>query len=103
MEKAHNHRASVAIFKNSVEYEEDIGQPLIPAIVFETAKKVIETQGCELVKTRDGLYIVKYSPNGPFPNQISQDWMPVYIARIEKWSSGGIKHKEFEDYGEKQE
>lgn len=94
----HNHRASIAIFKNSVPYEENQGQPLVPSIIFDTVKKVLDTKGCEFVKTRDGVYIVKYSPTGPFPDPIGNDWLPVYVARLEKWSSGGVKKSEMNNY-----
>lgn len=96
-----NNRASIAIFKNAIEYDEDTDKPFVPSIIFETAKKVAETKGCELVKTKNGLYVVKYSPTGPFVDTrlSGDDWLPVYIARIEKWSSGGIRKNEMPNLG----
>jgi len=90
-------KASIAIFQNSVEYE-DVTQPHVPKEIFETAKRVIENKSCELVKLRDGLYIVKYSETGPFPQKIGDEWLPIYVARMHKWSSGGIKKSEFEEF-----
>lgn len=103
MEKTHSNRASIAIFKNLHSYDEDTGQPIVPAEVFEAAKKVIENQGSEIIKARDGLYIVKYSPTGPFESNegvrfYNDQWLPVYIARIESWSSGGIRQSEMDQY-----
>jgi len=94
-------RASIAIFKNSVDYDEDIAQPFVPASIFEAAKRVTESKGCELVKSRDGMYIVKYSETGPFPQKMrNETWLPVYIARVQQWSSGGIKKEEFQNFTE---
>ena len=92
-------RASIAIFKNSVDYDEDLAQPFVPESVFEATKRVIESKGCEMVKARDGLYVVKYSETGPFPQKMRNDtWLPVYIARVQQWASGGIKKSEYESF-----
>lgn len=85
---------SIAIFKNSAAYHDYH----IPKEIFEAVKRVIENQSCELVKIQTGVYIVKYSPTGPFPQKIGEEWLPVYIARLEQWSSGGIRKSEYEDW-----
>ncbi len=92
-------RASISIFKNSVDYDEDLAQPFVPESVFEAAKRVIQSKGCELIKARDGLYIVKYSETGPFPQKMRDEaWLPVYVARVQQWSSGGIRQSEFQNF-----
>lgn len=91
-------KASIAIFHNQQEYEKD-NHPIVPDLIFETAKRVIKNKSCEFVKCSDGIYIVKYSETGPWNTPILKDeWMPVYIARVEKWSSGGIKTEEMQEW-----
>lgn len=92
-----NHKASIAIFKNSTETD-DLSQPRVPDDVFEAAKRVIENKGCEVIKARDGLYVVKYSETGPFPRKVNDEWLPVYVAKIHAWASGGIKATEMDAY-----
>ena len=93
-------KASIAIFRKSIEYD-DKSTPLVPDEIFEAATRVIQTKGMETVRTSDGFFLVKHSETGPFKEQISDDWLPVYIARISAWSSGGIRSKEMEDYKNK--
>ena len=69
--------------------------PLVPIEIFNAARRIIENkEGCELVKTQGCMYVIKYSESGPFKEKISDEWLPVYVARIEQWSSGGIKKDE---------
>lgn len=93
--------ASVAIFRGEIDYDDKSNQPLVPDEIFEAIKRVIANKSCELIKSRNAMYVVKFSQNGPFLEQevnSAGDWLPVYIARLEKWSSGGIKQKEMDDY-----
>lgn len=87
-------KASIAIFKKKIEYSDDID---VPDEIFAAANRVIESEGQEIVKSKSGFYIVQYSPNGPFTEKIGDDWLPVYVARVEQWRSGGIMKKEMED------
>ena len=91
--------ASVAIFKKSVEYNAE-STPCIPDDVFEAAQRVCSTKTTELIRSRDGFYVLQYSENGPFKEDLGGEWLPVYIARIEKWSSGGIKKSEMKAFQE---
>ena len=92
-------KASISIFHNkSPEEEEIISQPQVPDEVFQAVKRVIESKGCEFIKTGQGVYVVKYSETGPYKDPISQEWLPVYVAKLLKWSSGGIKLSEMENW-----
>jgi hypothetical protein len=91
-------KASVAIFRKSVEYPKDLS-PEVPAAVFDAAKRVIASKGLETLRLREGFYLIQYSETGPFKESLSDEWLPVYIARISEWSSGGIKTEEMEAYG----
>lgn len=70
----------------------------MPEEVFQAAKRVIDTRGVEVVSSPKGLFIVKFSENGPFTTKFSDEWEPVYVARIARWSSGGIKKNEFSQW-----
>jgi hypothetical protein len=94
-------RASIAIFgQKEVDYSsEHESRPIVPDEVFEAAQRVIENKNMELVKTRSGMYIVVYSQNGPFQHgELVNEWLPVYIARIKKWDSGGITRDEMASF-----
>ncbi len=91
-----SHKASIAIFKNIATAKFEDTCPQVPNAVFDAANRVIENKGCEFIKTKSGAYIVKYSETGPFSTQ--EGWLPVYVARIEQWSSGGIKEDEMVDF-----
>lgn len=91
------HTASIAIFKNSATYKET-SQPTVPDELFTVAQRVIEQKGCELFKAKDGVYVVRYSETGPFPQSLGKEWMPVHIIRLEQWSSGGIKCSEYKEF-----
>jgi hypothetical protein len=98
-----NVRASIAIFGDrEIEYEEEReSQPIVPDQVFEAVERVIKTKSTELVKTRGGMYIVVYSEHGPFQQSTDAgDWAPVYVARIRRWDSGGVKNSELSQYVE---
>lgn len=93
-------RASIAIFPRKIDYDDERTCPEIPDDIFEAAKKVTAAKsGCELVRSKTGLYIVMYSETGPSNSyQGWEEWLPVYVARIEKWASGGIKRSEIEKF-----
>lgn len=91
-------KASVAIFRKSVEYPNENGSE-VPEAVFEATKRVMESKGSEVLRLREGFYIVQYSETGPFRESLGDGWLPVYIARISQWSSGGIKTEEMSNYG----
>lgn len=93
------YRASIAIFKNAPDFEyEEVSRPVVSQVVFEAAQRVIVSKSCEFLKTKDGVYIVRYAEHGPYQAHVSDEWLPVYVARIEKWSSGGIKRSEMEAF-----
>jgi hypothetical protein len=88
-------RASIAIFEGkSDESSTRQVKPFTPAEVFKAARRVIDSKGCELVRTNTGIYVVAYAENGPFQAPVSDDWLPVYICRLKKWESGGITKEE---------
>ena len=95
-------RASIAIFQKKIDYPKREVKPEVPNEVFEAAKRVIENKSCELVKTSSGIYVISYSETGPWNAETSkltlQNWLPVYIARMEKWSSGGITQSEMKEF-----
>ncbi len=92
-------RASVAIFEGKeIEIAERDVKPVVPDEVFEAVKRVSENKGCEMVKTRSGLFVISYSPTGPFQTEVSNEWLPVYICRVRKWDSGGVMVGEMDEY-----
>lgn len=97
-------KASIAIFQKKIDYPKREVKPEVPDDVFEAALRVIENKSCELVKTNGGIYIVSFSETGPWQLEtsklIQQNWLPVYIARMEKWSSGGILESELQQFNE---
>jgi len=97
------HEASIAIFKGDFDYGpvSKSTAPIVPEEVFEIAQRVIDNKSCEIWRGKNGVYVISYSESGPFPNGVSHStaqWLPVYIARMEKWSSGGIKQSEMEQF-----
>ncbi len=92
------YRASIAIFKSEFEYPTNDSCPIVPALLFEAVQKVIKSKGCEFIKSRDGIYIVRYSESGPYQLKMSDEWMPVYVAKVFHWASGGVKKSEMQDY-----
>lgn len=96
-------RASISIFSKKVEYSDDRTKPETPSKVFEAAQRVIESKGCELLRDKTGLYVIEYAENGPGKQKEGwSGWLPVYIAKIESWSSGGITEDEMHNYKENQ-
>lgn len=93
-------RASIAIFPKKVEYSDDRPCPETPLEVFQAAQRVIENKaGCELVRTKSGLYIVQYSETGPGNDPAGWvGWLPVYIAKVVEWASGGIRQQEMDTF-----
>ena len=89
------HKASINIFQNESKYDSDN----VPTEVFEAAKRVMENKNCELIRSNQGMYVVQYSEFGPFrTDALKKDWLPVYIIRIKKWSSGGVTYEELQNY-----
>ncbi len=94
-----SYEASVAIFHNQRDFEAQVSKPLVPSQVFKKAQEIIEAkQGCAIVETRSGTYVIRYSETGPFKEKVSSEWMPVQIIRLKQWHSGGIKQVEMNDY-----
>lgn len=91
-------RASVGIFNPEFKSTDNESRPVTPDAVFEAALRVIENKNCELVRTPVGIYIVSYSELGPFQEKVSDEWMPVYVAKMQKWRSGGIKLSELKEF-----
>lgn len=93
-------RASIAIFPRTLEYSDNRTKPEVPSEIFEAAQRVIEQKnGCELVRNKSGLYIVAYSENGPSKRPEGWEaWLPVYVAKINTWASGGIQIEELQAF-----
>ncbi len=90
-------RASIAIFAKKGEYSDNRTRPETPLEVFDAVQRVIDSKGCELVRSKTGLYVIQYSETGPGKEAMGwSDWLPVYVAKINEWSSGGIKKDEME-------
>ena len=96
------HKASIAIFQQSIDEEKHVSCPYTSDEVFEAAKRVIENKSSEILKTPRGIFLIEYSPSGPFTTNISDEWLPVYIAKVLKWNSGGIKTSEIAQYNQSQ-
>lgn len=96
------HTASIAIFKGEFDYSAVSlsTNPIVPPELFEVSQRVIENKSCEIYRGTNGVYVISYSKSGPFPESahVATKWLPVYIARLEKWSSGGIKKEEYEQF-----
>jgi hypothetical protein len=92
------HKASISIFKKAFDYDDSEASPLVSSDVLEAVQRVIKTKGIEIIRRIDGFFVIQYSENGPFREPISDEWLPVYIARIKEWTSGGVKKSEMEAY-----
>jgi hypothetical protein len=59
----------------------------------------------EIYKSKDGIFILFPSPNGPFssPSTFTQEWMPIKVIRLEKYQSGGISKFEWQNHFENPE
>lgn len=103
-----NHKASIGMFQRKLDYSEET-QPTVPDELFLAAERVVKEKGCEIVKTPIGIYVVNYSETGPFQEgDVADEFLPVWVARLQTWSSGGIKNSEMEAFkcsyeGEKNE
>jgi hypothetical protein len=93
-----SHKASISIFRKSIKTDSKVATPIVPDEVFKAAQRVIESKGVELVKSTDGVYLLQYSETGPFKEKISDDWLPVFVMKLQEWSSGGIKKEELDGY-----
>jgi hypothetical protein len=93
-------RASVSIFPKKIDYSDDRSKPEVPDEVFEAALGLIEKKsGCELIRCKTGVYIVEYRETGPTTKKEGwEDWLPVYVAQLIQYSSGGIRTQEMTDY-----
>lgn len=94
------HKASIGIYQRDAKYDDNGSCPLVPDTVFEAAKRVIDSKGQEVLKTKDGFFIISYSENGPFVDAKLKNWLPVQVIRIKQWISGGIKTEEIEQYNQ---
>lgn len=92
--------ASIGIFQNHTDDEgrPNVPKPMVPDEVFAAAKRVLESKGCEYIRSGTGMYVVKYSEFGPFQTKTGSDWHPVYIAKLQTWISGGIRLEEMRSY-----
>lgn len=95
-------KASIGIFQKSIEQTQQT-QPEVPDEVFEAALRVIESKGCEVVKTNEGLYLIKFNENGPYETHMSDEWLPVYIAKAVRWISGGISVSQRDQFVQEKE
>jgi hypothetical protein len=92
-------KASIAIFSNSIKYEEDSPISSVPDEVFEVAKRVVKNKNTEVLHLNQGFYIIEYSATGPFIADVdSLNWLPVKIYRISNYKAGGIRTQEMYDY-----
>ena len=92
-------RASISIFPNKIEYTDSRSRPDTPPEVFEAALRVAISKTCELVRTGEGMYIIDYSETGPTNRREGwEGWLPVYVAKIQRWSSGGVKQEEMDKH-----
>jgi hypothetical protein len=98
-------RASIAIFPRKLEYSDNRTRPEVPDEVFEVALRVAENKdGCEIVRSKSGLYVVAYSENGPSKRREGwEEWLPVYVAKVSTWASGGIQEAEMQAFLESKE
>lgn len=99
------HTASIGIMHNKV----DLGskplesKPQVPKELFECAKRVIDSKGCEVVRTQSGLYVVQYSLTGPWYEAGIDGWLPVLVIQVLNWTSGGITEEEMASFSHSQE
>ena len=93
-------RASVGIFQKKINKKKET-KPSIPDEIFELAKKVEKDRNTEILRTKDGFFIVTYSENGPFSIR-TEGWMKVQVFCIREWQSGGIKTEELQKYESKE-
>jgi len=93
-------RASIAIFPKKVEYSDDRPCPETPPEVFEAVQRIVKNEsGCELIRCKSGLYVVTYSKSGPGNDPVGwEGWLPIYVAKVAQWSSGGIRQKEMNEF-----
>lgn len=93
-------RASIAIFPRKLEYSDNRTKPEVPDGVFEATQRIMaKKDGCELVRSKNGLYIVAYSENGPSKRPEGWEaWLPIYVAKISAWESGGIQAEELQAF-----
>ena len=91
-------KASIGIYRHKVDYEKHESCPEVPDEIFQAAERVMTNKSTEIVKTTGGLYIVEYAEHGPLRRDGDQKFIPVWIARLEKWASGGITKKEHDAF-----
>lgn len=90
-------KASIAIFDKSCDYPTS-NRPDVPDNLFEAVQRVIDTKGVEVLRDSNGFYLIQYSETGPFTKKLNDEWLPVYIACMRVWSSGGITKEEFKSH-----
>lgn len=87
--------SSINIFQNSV--PDGAESNISPPELFEAAQRVTKTKRDEILRHRTGIYLIQYSENGPFQSHIP-GWLPIHVTRVLKWTSGGIREEEFQQY-----
>ena len=71
----------------------------MPSELFEAVLRVAKEKNCEVIKSRNGVYVVQYSESGPWKEQsVAGEYLPVWIMLVQSWSSGGIKINEMAEY-----
>lgn len=89
--------ASIGIFRSENEAKHQ-SAPIVPNELFEAVERVIQNKSCEVLRTSNAMYIIEYRESGPFTEISSDDWLPVYVAKVSQWSSGGITKSEMASY-----
>ena len=88
-------QASICIFQNNVQYEQDDPVVETPEEVFLAVKRVAASKKSEFVKLNQGLFYVEFAEQGPFRDGFgAEDWLPVKVYRFEQWRSGGVRGEE---------
>lgn len=91
-------KASICMFNRSADYPPD-HNPIVPSELFEAAERVIQNKNTEILKTKSGFYVISYSESGPWQEvDVKGDFLPIWIARINSWSSGGIRENEMDAF-----
>ena len=95
-------RASICIFRNTLDYKDDRAVPVVPEEVLEAAQRVIESKSTEMIKNNNGMYFVEYAEDGPFDSYVdSNQWMPVKVYRLDSWRAGGVRVEEMANFNKK--
>lgn len=90
-------QASISIFKRSTLTNQHISRPFVPDELFQIAELVVSDKQTRIITALDAVYVIQYSETGPFKNK-EDNWMPVFVYKLEQWSSGGITLGELNEY-----